>query len=87
MDYDNKNLERELLEGEPLTDQEISVLRYTAKGMTAIEIGERMHLSHETVKDYKKHVIYKLAARNSCHAVALGIGIGIVNVDEFVEIE
>ena len=86
-EYDNTNLERELLVGEPLTDQEIEVLRLTAKGYTAIEVGAELHLSPETVKGYKKRIIYKLDLKNSCHAVAVGIALGIVNVDEMIEVE
>ena len=86
-EYDNTNLQRELLIGEPLTDQEIEVLRLTAKGFTANEIGTELFLSPETVRGYKKRIIYKLDVKNSCHAVAVGIALGIVNVDEMVEID
>lgn len=86
-EYDNTNLERELLAGEPLTDQEIEILRLTAKGFTAVEIATEKHLAPETVKGYKKRIIYKLDVKNSCHAVAVGIALGIVNVDEMVEVD
>lgn len=86
-EYDNTNLKRELLVGEALSDRDIRVLRYVAKGLTADEIGERMHLSPETVRGYKKEAIYKLDAKNSCNAVAIAIALGVVNVDEFVKVE
>ena len=85
--YDNTNLQRELLVGVPLNDRDIRLLRYIAKGMSATEIGKRMHLSPETVKSYKKEAIYKLDAKNGANAVAIAIALGVVNVDEFVNVE
>ena len=85
--YDNTNLLREILEGEPLTEREVEVLQLTAHGLSSIEIGEKLHLSPETVKGYKKRMIYKLDVKNSCHAVAVGIALGIVNIEEFVKID
>lgn len=87
MQYDNTNLKRELLVGEALSDRDISILRLTAKGLTANEIGKRLHLSPETVRGYKKAAIYKLDAKNSCNAVAIAIALGVINVDEFVKVE
>lgn len=86
-EYDNTNLKRELLVGAPLNDRDMRILRYMAKGYTVKEIGERMHLSPETIKSYKKEAIYKLDAKNGANAVAIAIALGVVNVDEFVNVE
>jgi DNA-binding CsgD family transcriptional regulator len=71
----------EVLEGEPLTDREAEVLAGAAEGETAAETGERLYLSSETVKSYRKRVIAKLGARNGTHAVALAIRSGLLPVD------
>jgi DNA-binding CsgD family transcriptional regulator len=87
MQYDNTNLDREILIGEPLTDREIEMLRLTAKGMTAREIAKELFLAPETVRGHKKAAIHKLDAKNGAHAVAIAIGLGIVNIDEIVTVE
>lgn len=49
-----------------------------ADGLTATESAGELFLAAETVKTYKKRVIAKLGARNSTHAVALGLRRGLI---------
>lgn len=85
MTYDNTGLKRELLEGEPLTERELDVLDFAARGDTADETGKRLHLSVETVRSYRKQAMYKLYARNTTHATVLAVGLGYVNVGDLIE--
>jgi DNA-binding CsgD family transcriptional regulator len=73
-----KSLLGELLEGEPLTDRETEILAAAAEGETAAQTGERLYLSSETVKGYRKRIIAKLGARNGTHAVVLAIRRGLL---------
>ncbi len=68
----------EILEGEPLTDRETEILAAAAEGETAAQTGERLFLSSETVKGYRKRIIAKLGARNGTHAVVLAIRRGLL---------
>jgi DNA-binding CsgD family transcriptional regulator len=68
----------EILEGEPLTDRETEILAAAAEGETAAQTGERLFLSSETVKGYRKRIIAKLGARNGTHAVALALRSGLL---------
>jgi DNA-binding CsgD family transcriptional regulator len=68
----------EILEGEPLTDRETEILAAAAEGETAAQTGERLYLSSETVKGYRKRIIAKLGARNGTHAVVLAIRRGLL---------
>ena len=68
----------EILEGEPLTDRETEILAAAADGETAAQTGERLFLSSETVKGYRKRIIAKLGARNGTHAVALALRMGLL---------
>jgi DNA-binding CsgD family transcriptional regulator len=68
----------EILEGEPLSDREAEILAGAADGETAAQTGERLYLSTETVKSYRKRVIAKLGARNGTHAVALALRKGLL---------
>lgn len=64
---------------ETLTEREMEVLQMLADGHTAIGIGKELWLSEETIKGYRKGVIRKLGARNSCHAVATGLRRGLIS--------
>ncbi len=68
----------EVLEGEPLTERETEILAAAAEGETAAQTGERLYLSSETVKGYRKRIIAKLGARNGTHAVVLAIRRGLL---------
>jgi DNA-binding NarL/FixJ family response regulator len=51
-------------EGPRLTDRETEVLRLVAKGMTARQIAERLHLSHRTVENHVQSTLRKLQLHN-----------------------
>jgi DNA-binding CsgD family transcriptional regulator len=71
----------EILEGEPLNERETEILAGAAEGETAIETAQRLYLSAETVKSYRKRIIAKLGARNGTHAVALALRSGLLALD------
>ena len=69
---------REVLEGEPLNAREVEILRWAARGLTAVETGQKMFLSHETVKSYRKRASAKLGTSSLTHAVARAIERGVL---------
>ena len=75
-------LASEILVGNELTDREIEILTWAAKGDTAAQTGERMYLATETIKGYRKIAIAKLGTRSITQAVAWAIGKGIVNISD-----
>jgi len=54
-----------------LTNREKQVLQYLAKGYTNLEIGKKLFLAHSTIHTYRKNLLRKFDARNSCHLVFL----------------
>lgn len=56
-----------------LTAREQEMIRYIVDGYTNQEIADRMFLSIETIKTYRKYLIQKLGARNSMELVKLAI--------------
>lgn len=55
-------------ETDPLTDRERQVLRLAGEGLSAPEIGQRLKLSHGTVRNYLSEIISKLAVSNRIEA-------------------
>ena len=66
-----RTLLQELIEGDRLTERELDVLKLTAEGLTATQVGVKLHLSSETVRSYRKRIVAKLGARNGVHSVTL----------------
>jgi two-component system, NarL family, response regulator LiaR len=54
---------------ELLTDREQEVLQNVAQGLIYKEIGERLFISHETVKKHIKHIYQKLHVQNKIEAL------------------
>lgn len=55
---------------ELLSGREREVLRLTAEGLSAAEVGERIHLAPSTVKTHLQHTYEKLGVRDRAAAVA-----------------
>jgi len=60
------------LEGKPLSEPELEVLRAAAEGLSAQETAERLVKSHHTIATQRRAIEAKLGARNLPHAIALG---------------
>jgi len=70
---------REENEARPrLSDREHEVLKLIAQGLSAPEIGERIHLSTATVKTHLQHLYEKLGVSERAAAVAEGMRRGLV---------
>jgi DNA-binding NarL/FixJ family response regulator len=64
---------------ENLTPRELEVLREVAGGHRNREIGERLHITEETVKVHVKHIMEKLGARDRTEAVAIALRRGFIH--------
>ena len=62
-----------------LSDREHEVLRLIAQGLSAPEIGARIHLSTATVKTHLQHLYEKLGVSERAAAVAEGMRRGLVD--------
>ncbi|WP_281486801.1 LuxR C-terminal-related transcriptional regulator [Lysinibacillus sphaericus] len=56
-----------------LSPREQDVLKLLAEGYENKAIGEELHLSSNTVRDYVSHLMMKLDAKNRTHLVALSL--------------
>lgn len=48
----------------PLSNREVTVLRYLANGMTNKEIAEQMMLSNKTISAHKSNIYAKLGVQS-----------------------
>ena len=54
-----------------LSSREINVLRMLAEGLQYKEIGDAMHLSHETIRTHVRNIYAKLNVHNRREAEAI----------------
>ena len=64
---------RELVVDENVSEREVQVLELTSEGHSSREIADLLHISKETVKSHRKHLLLKLNARNAAHLVRRGM--------------
>ncbi|CAI8767451.1 response regulator transcription factor [Pseudomonas sp. fls2-241-R2A-110] len=57
--------ERQMIDN--LSNRELTILQYLARGVKNKEIAELMHLSHKTVSTYKTRLIEKLRLNSAVH--------------------
>ena len=58
-----------------LTEREIDVLAALAHGKTTKEIAAVLHLSRDTVSDYRKNLCKKLALHSTASLVAYAVAL------------
>jgi len=63
---------------EPLSERELEVLQFIAKGLTNQEISNKLFLSMHTVKTHTRNIYSKLGAHHRAEAVAKARGFGIL---------
>lgn len=71
----------ERLPGAELTERELEVLRYLAKGCSNREAGERLGISENTVRIHVSRILDKLGAGDRTQAVLIALQRGLVHVD------
>lgn len=62
---------------QPLTDQEIKILRYLETGYRNRDIGEALYISENTVKFHMKNIFSKLSVSNRLEAIAVARDLGL----------
>jgi DNA-binding NarL/FixJ family response regulator len=63
-----------------ISERELEVLRYICKGMTNIEIGEKLFVHQRTVERHRANLLEKTNSKNSISLVLFAIKNGIVNI-------
>jgi DNA-binding NarL/FixJ family response regulator len=66
------------LEGAPLSDREVDVLRLVAEGLSNNEVAARLYISSQTVKTHMERISTKLGVSGRVAAVKRGLEVGIL---------
>lgn len=64
-----------------LTGREIEVLRSIASGLTSKEIGDRLYISENTVKNHVRNILDKLGLRSRSEAVMYALREELIDID------
>lgn len=64
-----------------LTGREIEVLRYVAQSLTSKEIGDRLYISENTVKNHVRNILDKLGLHSRGEAVMYAIREELITLD------
>lgn len=66
----------------PLTERELSILRLTARGLTNTQMAAECGFSPRTVRGYLGTIFDKLNVANRTEAVAAGLRLGLISVND-----
>jgi DNA-binding NarL/FixJ family response regulator len=69
-----------LVEG--LTDREIDVLTYAARGLTNKQIGKELFISDRTVQGHLQNIYQKFGVATRTEAVTMGLSRGLITLSE-----
>jgi two-component system response regulator DevR len=58
---------------EPLSPQQIVILRLVAQGLSSREIATQLYLSENTVKGYVQEILHRLGVKNRTEAVMVAV--------------
>jgi two-component system, NarL family, response regulator DevR len=61
------------LSPEPLSPQQIVILRMVAQGLSSREIATQLYLSENTVKGYVQEILHRLSVKNRTEAVMVAV--------------
>lgn len=70
-----------------LSNRQLEILQLMAQGHTAMSAGKLLFLSPKTVKAHMQLTRMKLGARNTAHAVAIGLTTGVLNPSDIDRVE
>ena len=73
--FNNRKVKFVIMNGtkRTLTDRDLEILRLVAQGHTSPEIAEMLSLSAETIKWYRKRLLYKFGADNTAEMIKITI--------------
>ncbi|HLZ59564.1 MAG TPA: response regulator transcription factor [Ktedonosporobacter sp.] len=58
---------------EPLSSQQLVILRLVAQGLSSREIATQLYLSENTVKSYVQEILHRLGVKNRTEAVMVAV--------------
>lgn len=65
-----------------LSEREREVLEHVARGHSNAQVAAALYIAQRTVATHMEHILSKLGAANRAHAAAIGLGLGLIHVDQ-----
>lgn len=65
-----------------LSERELDVLRHLARGLTNLDIADRLHLSEGTIRNYVSAIFTKLGVSDRTQAAVIALRYGLVDLNE-----
>lgn len=72
------NINFKVVNDSPLSEREVTILKFIARGLTSEEIAAQLKISPLTVKSHRKNMIQKLKAKNSSELLVKAFERGII---------
>lgn len=66
----------------PPTYRQLQILALVADGLNGTEVGQRLGITRNTVKNTLTGLYRRIGARNQAHAVALMVGQGYLHIEQ-----
>lgn len=63
-----------------LSIRESEILKWSARGFSRADIGERLNISLHTVDFHIRHVMKRLDAKNITSAVVMALNLGLIQI-------
>lgn len=64
-----------------LSKRELEVLNYIAGELTTSEIGNKLHLSRNTVETHRRNILNKFGVRNTAGMIRRGFELGLLTIN------
>ena len=64
-----------------LSKRELEVLNYISEEFTTTEIGNRLHLSRNTVETHRRNILNKFGVRNTAGMIRRGFELGLLTLN------
>jgi DNA-binding NarL/FixJ family response regulator len=83
--YYSAGVDRAPVTKDQLTQSEMKVLEWVARGRSSAQIARQLKSKRRTVEKHRQNIMTKLGAKNTADLVIIAIRIGLLNVHDLIE--
>jgi len=83
--YYSAGLDQASIPTPDLTPREAQILRHVARGIPSSKIAKQLKIDCRTVETHRRNIMSKLDANNTADLIMIAVGIGLLNIHDFIE--